>query len=226
MKILAELQTFEIGKSHSFPVSQGPHQCRGQIATSNAAAAYGHLLRVHDAARRVTAVVTLQRRAANITRQVNAKALERGNSVGNQDESHSCFLRLNAPFVNAAAMSAGTQRDRRHQTGNASTKNRYFHLLLPEEYRSVTGRTDFLCSQFSILTTASHWACLECRSGQLVTPNDGTFQARLNSCKSNNQEMFRQQMNMRFSLCIRLEQETFLPGHDAQQIHHLFGYVG
>src|SRR5215813_8945668 len=158
MKIPGDVQSFEVGESNGFSTVQAAHQCHGQIAAANAAAACRHCLLIDDAPGGVTTEIARQRRTAHVAGQVNAEFFQSGDAFGNQDEPHSRLLSEIAALVDATALPLGPQRDRRHQTGNASAENRYVHWPNPQEYRSATYDGATPTMQFSLLTGRADWA--------------------------------------------------------------------
>src|SRR5262245_48199519 len=152
LKIFIELQLVQIGENHNFAVPQGTHQRVRQITAPNAAGAAGQGLFVHNLSGGIAAVVTIQERALHVSRQVHAKALQTGNAFGDQDEPHSRFLSLTATFVDTTVLSVGTQRNRTHQTGNATAKNRYVHIPSPKAYHSAIEQSDRSVCNSSVLT--------------------------------------------------------------------------
>ncbi len=69
--------------------------------------------------------------------QVNTESFQSCYALGHQDEPHSRFLSHTAALIDSTTLALGAQRDRTHQTGNASAENRYVHWPNPGEHRSA-----------------------------------------------------------------------------------------
>src|SRR5262249_16023426 len=93
----------------------------------------------------------------HVAGQANAESFQSGEAFPNQNEPHPRFLSKTAALIDATTLSLGTQRDRRHQAGNASAENRYVHWPNPGECRFAIyqGATPL---QPALLTRRTGWA--------------------------------------------------------------------